>query len=247
MSEIMDLMKIPEIVNAGKVICIQPHPDDNEIGMGGTIALLAEKGCDIYYLTVTDGSLGTEDTQMKKENLRQMRHKEAIEAGTVLGAKHFEFMDKEDGSLSDIPVLAKEIAQVIRTIQPDMIFCPDPWSEYEAHYDHIVTGRAAAQAAISSNLAKYPEGTDPWQVEAIGFYFTNKPNQIVDVSNTFDQKFMAMKAHKTQMPDELLELYRQYFKMQSLRLAEEKSFDLGEGLRVMRPLHLHCFVEALMI
>ena len=48
----------PEIRNAKKALCIQPHPDDIEIGMGGTVAALAKKGCSITYLTITNGDLG---------------------------------------------------------------------------------------------------------------------------------------------------------------------------------------------
>ena len=47
----------PEIRNAKKALCIQPHPDDIEIGMGGTAAALAARGCQLTYLTITNGDL----------------------------------------------------------------------------------------------------------------------------------------------------------------------------------------------
>ena len=51
----------PDILSCRRVLCIQPHPDDNEIGMGGIIARLAQLGCEIHYLTVTNGEMGCND------------------------------------------------------------------------------------------------------------------------------------------------------------------------------------------
>ena len=42
----------PEILTARRALCIQPHPDDNEIGMGGTVAALAARGCEVHYLSL---------------------------------------------------------------------------------------------------------------------------------------------------------------------------------------------------
>ena len=236
----------PEIMSARRALCIQPHPDDNEIGMGGIVAALAAKGCEIHYLTVTNGDLGAQGGPIDPAELAVLRRQETVAAGEALGAKVFHFFDEPDGSLSDVPALAGKIAELVRTIQPDVMFCPDPWALYEAHQDHVVTGRAAAQAFISSSLAKYPRDTDttPWQCPAIGFYFTQAPNPVVDITDTFEAKFAAMALHRTQMSEELLGLYRVYFTMQGQQLAKDKGFALGEGLKVLGPLHMHCFAQA---
>lgn len=236
----------PEILTAQCALCIQPHPDDNEIGMGGTIAALAARGCEIHYLTVTNGDLGAQGAPIEPAQLAALRRDEAVAAGKALGAAQFHFFDLPDGSLESIPALAGRIAELVRTIRPNVLFCPDPWAAYEAHQDHVVTGKAAAQAFISTALAQYPRGTrtQPWQPEAIGFYFTQNPNTVVDVTDTFEQKFAAMALHRTQLNDELLAMYRAYFTLQSQQRAAGRGFALGEGLKVLSPLHLHCFVEA---
>lgn len=59
--DIAALLSPPDIMKCRKVLCIQPHPDDNEIGMGGIIAKLAQAGCQIHYLTVTNGDMGNRD------------------------------------------------------------------------------------------------------------------------------------------------------------------------------------------
>ena len=185
----------PEIRNAKKALCIQPHPDDIEIGMGGTAAALAARGCQLTYLTITNGDLGDSTGKLDFSEIAALRRKETEAAGRVVGASDFLFYGLPDGSLSDIPSLAGRIAETVRVLQPDVIFCPDPWAQYEAHNDHIVTGRAAAQAFLSSSLSRYPRDTQtaPWQAGAIAFYFTQKPNTVIDVTKTFETKCMAQR------------------------------------------------------
>ena len=76
------------------------------------------------------------------------------------------------------------------------------------------------------------------------FFFTQAPNTVVDITDTFEAKFAAMALHRTQMSEELLGLYRVYFTMQGQQLAKDKGFALGEGLKVLGPLHMHCFAQA---
>ncbi|WP_407269418.1 PIG-L deacetylase family protein [Radiobacillus sp. PE A8.2] len=243
--DITALLKVPSVEECKKVLCIQPHPDDNEIGMGAIIAKLAQAGCEIHYLTITDGRLGNTGTSHTPDQLAFERKREAEAAGRLLGAEKFFWLGYKDGSLNDIPTLASGIGEVIRREQYDTVFCPDPWLAYESHYDHIVTGQASAQAAISCALKDYPEGTktDPCQLRAVGFYFTEAPNAIVDVTEFFDVKFEAMALHKTQMNEQLLALYRKYFTLRGTQLSQDEK-KIGEGVKMLQPLHLHCFPEA---
>ncbi len=243
--QIQGLFAPPDIMTGKKALCIQPHPDDNEVGMGGIVLTLSMAGCQVDYLTITDGALGALSPALVGDALAAVRKEEIEAAGKLLGVTDYYNLGYEDGTLNDIPKLAGEVAEIIREGQYDMVFCPDPWLTYEAHWDHVVTGRAVAQAFISASLVEYPRGTktSPCAPFAIGFYFTNKPNTVIDVTENFDNKFEAMAAHKSQMPAELLELYRMYFTMRGMKLADEKDFLLGEGLRVMSPLHMHCFAE----
>lgn len=240
---VMHLLQAPKLEECKKVLCVQPHPDDNEIGMGGIIAKLVGNGCEVHYLTVTDGRLGNMGVDYTPDELAEVRKQEAEAAGQLLGAKKFFWLDYKDGSLKDIPTLAGEIAEIIRREQYDTVFCPDPWLAYEAHQDHIVTGKAVAQAAISSSLLYYPEGTEtaPCQLNAVGFYFTASPNTIVNITAYFEKKFEAISFHQTQMNEELLKLYRTYFQLRGTRLT--RSEEIGEGLKMVRPIHMHCFPE----
>ncbi len=244
--QIMSFFKAPDITKGKKALCVAPHPDDIEIGMGGIVPTLISAGVEVEFLTITDGSLGAYSPQLSGELLASVRKSEAVESAKILGVEKCHFLDKKDGSLCQINELAGEIAEIFRSGNFDMIFAPDPWLSYEAHNDHVVTGKASAQAFISSNLLQYPKNTktSPVNPYAIGFYFTSKPNTVVDITETFNQKFQAMEAHKSQLNEELLNLYRAYFAMRGENLAKDCDFKLGEGLKVLSQIHMHCFPEA---
>jgi LmbE family N-acetylglucosaminyl deacetylase len=245
--EMAAMLRPPEISGCKRALCVQPHPDDNEVGMGGIIALLAGKGCEVHYLTVTDGSQGSLDPALTPERIAPMRREEAIAAGMHLGVRreNFHFLDHEDGSLSDVVALSWEIVKVIRQVRPEAVFAPDPNLAYEGHWDHIVTGRAAANAfQASGRLFLDTGGEAPWNASAIGYYFTAQPNTVLDVTPFFERKFEALALHRSQINAEILGMYRAYFQLKATELAAGRGFALGEGLKVLSLLQNHCFVDA---
>ncbi len=243
---IYNLFKAPLITEAKCVLCVQPHSDDNEIGMGATIKKLATMGCDIHYLTVTDGRLGTNDPSQNLDGLAKIRREEAIAAGTLLGAKHFHFFDYKDGTLENPRELSYKISELIRTIHCDFVFVCDPYNKYEAHLDHIIVGQAVSQAVIGSSLAYYPENTKtkPFEVSAIAYYFTNIPNTYVEISDYIEDQFAAIKMHKSQLTGNVFELFKSYLLNQYQSYAIEEDSKLAQGFKILRPLHLHCITEA---
>lgn len=235
------LMAPPSLEGITKLLCIQPHPDDNEIGMGGMIAELTARGCKVDYLTVTDGALG--DLGIVQGDLKAIRKEEAKAACAHLGASEFHFLDLADGSLKDVPALAGKIAEILRAGEYDAVACPDPWNSYEAHQDHIVTGLAAAQAAINCNLMHYPADTKtaPIDLKAVLFYFTQKPNSFLDVSAHFGRKMEAVAIHRSQITPQMLELYTGYFAWRGMNMSGDQR--IFEGVKALTPMHLHCIPE----
>ena len=190
-SAILSLFAPPSLDGVKKILCVQPHPDDNEIGMGGIISLLTKKGVQVDYLTVTDGSLGDTGIPYGEESLVDVRRRETEMAGKALGVTAFHYFSIPDGTLSDVGELSRRIAELLRRERYDAVAAPDPWNSYEAHNDHVVTGKAVAQAAISCNLKKYPENTDtePLNLSAVLFYFTSKPNTFLILQESFKERW----------------------------------------------------------
>lgn len=244
---IRQMLTPPDLMASKRVLCVQPHPDDNEVGAGGTIARLSQQGTEVYYLTVTNGDLGIPG--VGPEETKLIRAREVEDAGRHLGVKGFYSLGLPDNMPQGVEEIVPAIVEVIRDVKPDAILCPDPWLPYEAHADHRKTGYAVAQAFLMSGNPGYPRGqqNEPWEPEIIAFYFTANPNTVVDITDTIEKKFEAMAKHKSQFSDDLMQLYRYYFTMKGKELAEGKGFALGEAFKVMRRLFLHCFVDAIHI
>lgn len=245
-NKLSELFKPPHINEAKRVLCVQPHGDDNEIGMGATIRKLYEKGCEIHYLTVTDGRLGNYNPSQSFEKTVQIRKEEVKSAGKVLGASHFHFFDYKDGSLEGSRELSYKVAELIRKIKSDFVFVCDPFNSYEAHLDHIYVGRAVSQAVVSSSLAFYPENTktSPFEVTALGYYFTNIPNTYVDMTKYLDHQFSAMAKHESQLSGSNLEMIKAYLTNQYKNYAVAEGGEYAQGFKLLRPIQLHCVTEA---
>lgn len=245
--DLSNLLTPPDISAPSRILCIQPHPDDNEIAMGGTIAALAKKGCHVEYLTITNGDLGSADPTANPAQIARIRKEEAAASGQLLGVAGYHWLEKGDGTLSDVPSLALDIVRAIRKARAEVVFLPDPYLPYEGHNDHLVAGRAAMHACLmaGSHLYDRDYGLAPCAPKAAALYFTAHPNTVVDVSDTWEDKFAAMALHKSQMPAPVLDMYRTYFTALSTQLGQSRGFALGEGFKVLDPLHMHCFVQAM--
>ncbi len=246
-----DLIRVmlspPDLFTCKRVLAIQPHPDDNEVGIGGIIARLTQAGIQVDYLTVTTGDLGSRT--ILPEELMQIRAKEVLASGSLLGVENYRSCGLPDRmSLSEQELTCK-ILPYIRELRPDGVLVPDPWLPYEGHTDHRLTGLAATAAFMAAGATNFPRGEQviAWEPKMIGYYFTAAPNTIVDVTETFDLQFQAMACHESQMNAQTLTLYRWWFFKKGRELAQGKGFALGQGLKMLSPLHIHCFTDAQLI
>lgn len=247
-----DFFPTPDLLGTDSLLCIQPHPDDMEIGAGATIAHLAERGADITCLTVTDGSAGTYNTEQHPEELSKIRRVEAEESAAFLGVKSLLWLDFADGGYLPYEELRAEISRAIRLVKPRSVMVCDPWLPYEVHSDHIRTGLAAAEAAFLANMPNFcpsdlQEGLNPHEVEIIAFYYTAYPNTFVDTTNTWEKKLKAISCHKSQFSGEKMEQLQLFLEAKSEHWKEKAGLtNTGhvEALKVVSPAHLHIFEEA---
>lgn len=233
----------PDLSKAKKVLFVQPHPDDNQIGAGGTIAWLRSIGVEVYELTVTDDRYAVPEYAGKENEVQTLRQKEALAAQQYLGMKNAGFLgfaDKTDATEREISL---KVLEVIRRIKPDYVFTVDPNLETECHSDHIKVGTAVKYAAMDALCDFYPEfkegklRDDAWAVKGIGFYYTDKPNTLVDITEFEEMKMNAVKCHKSQAEPALLAAVM----LQQQIFAEGTSFKAAEPLRVLSALQMHCF------
>ena len=233
----------PDLSKAKRVLFVQPHPDDNEIGAGGTIAWLVSLGIEVWELTVLDDRYANPDYIGKENEVETIRQKEAKAAQEYLGIKNAGFLGFADKTRATVDELSVAIMKVIRRVQPDYVLTPDPLLVNECHSDHIKVGTAVKSACMDSECDFYPEFVDgklrddAWKVKGVGFYYTDRPNTVVDISEFEEMKIESIKKHVSQCNIGLLAAVR----LQDQLFASGTPFKAAEPLRLQTNLQMHCF------
>lgn len=199
-----------------RIVVVGPHPDDQELGMGGTIALLAAQGHDVLLLDVTDGEptpLGDHDTRNTEaaEALRRINAFVTKRGGTpvqrwLLGLKNREVVHT--------PEARRLLAAAYRAWAAQWLFVPYP---DDAHPDHVAVSAIARDARFDAKLSKLdlPPVTDGWtgtqhavgeprHPERLVHYFCThlkivpEPSFVFDTTQAVGVKFDAVRAYESQ-------------------------------------------------
>ena len=179
------------MVTAVDLLGFGPHPDDLEIGLGGTLAKHAALGHAVGLCDLTRGEMASNGTPDE-------RVKEAAEAAHVLGAAWRENLGLPDRAIGSTPDHVRRVVETIRAARPRVIAVPY-WQD--RHPDHLAAFTLLRDGVFNAKLRKYQAAGDPWQPEWVCFYFINDaapPSFVVDVSEHYDTKRKAMAAHATQ-------------------------------------------------
>lgn len=194
-----------------RAMFIFAHPDDIEFSVAGTAVKWARGGCDITYVVITDGNVGSHDREMTREQLADIRRTEQTAAAQVAGVPTCIYLGYDDGLLEPSLALRKQLVRLIRLHKPNVVVCGDPTAVLHGqrinHPDH----RAAATAAID---AVFPasemhllysefeqEGITPHKVNYVYVSTRQDADFYVDISGTIETKLQALREHKSQLGD----------------------------------------------
>ncbi len=178
------------------VLVFSAHPDDAELSMGGTIALLSKNNLKVGLIDLTKGELGTRGTA-------ETRQREAFNSAIVLKAALRENLEIPDGNI----LLSREnllkVVMTIRKYRPKIVFAP---YFNDRHPDHIDASHLIKRAVFYSGLAKIKTFSSEvpqqhYRPEKLFYYmqtYTFESTFIVDVSETFEQKMKAIACYETQ-------------------------------------------------
>jgi bacillithiol biosynthesis deacetylase BshB1 len=167
-----------------------PHPDDIEIGLGGTVARHVDLGFPVGLCDLTAGEMGSNGTV-------EERLAEADAAGAVLGATwriNLRWADRAIGGADHI----RSAAALVRQARPRAVAVPY-WSD--RHPDHVAASTVLTEAVFNAGLRRYEAGADPWKPQWICYYFINDsvaPSFVLDVSTAYDRKREALACYQSQ-------------------------------------------------
>jgi len=240
------ILPIPDIFAARRILCIQPHYDDNDIGAAGILSQLAQQGAELFYLTATDDLMGVVDASLSNEEAAAALKRDQFAAGKIVGVKEQYWCGYPDAGEYNYFDLRRDFLKHIRMIKPDFVFAPDAWLTYEGHRDHIQTGFAAAEAVMFAGLTKIAS-SDPavdaayegHDIQGIALYFTREPNYIADITSTWREKIAAVRCYEAQFDPAGLDELVMALDMKSQQVARGQSFVRGEPLKVLHTSALH--------
>jgi LmbE family N-acetylglucosaminyl deacetylase len=189
-------------------LVIFAHPDDAEYMCGGTVARWASEGTEVRYCVITDGSAGSNEPGVVREELAIVREAEQRAAAAVLGVKGLDFLGFRDGELEVNLETRKAVTRVVRRVRPEVIVAPDPsrlWSGngYINHWDHKQAGTLALCAVMPDAPSRpqfaelLDEGLEPFEIPNL-WLVSEQPDTYVDITKTIDTKIAALAAHQSQ-------------------------------------------------
>ena len=231
-----------DVIHPVDLLVFGPHPDDIEIGLGGTVALHASAGYRVGLCDLTRGELGSNGTPDQREA-------EGEAARAVLGASWRVNLRWPDGGITGCDSQIADVVRLIRACRPRTVALPY-WDD--RHPDHRAASEALARAVFRSALRRFVvPGADPapnWRPDWTCYYFINDSAAVsfaVDVSEHYERKREALACHRTQFtPGETGRVdtrltsprFRQLIESRDAHLGALTGVAFAEGLVVKEPL-----------
>ena len=175
------------------ILVIGPHPDDQELGMGGTVLKLASQGHAVHLVDMTNG-------EPTPHGSPEIRARESAAAAKALGVGRT-LLGLPNRQVQHTIEARHKLAAVIRQHRADWLFAPYP---VDAHPDHVATTRIVEDARFDAKLTKTDIPGQPVYPKRVIYYFcthlrTNFPATFcVDISDTIDRKVEAVKCYQSQ-------------------------------------------------
>ena len=197
-----------------KVLVIAAHPDDEVLGMGGTIKKLTQTGHNVKIVIMATGIVSRRSTNYKnsqtydvnsktqktmKKQIKQLQ-KDAIRSSKILGVQDIKFEDFPDNEMDIVSNLeiTKKIEKIISDYKPDTIFTH---SKYDINVDHralynatITATRPRKKSNVKDVISFEVPSSTEWD-----FPSQFSPNIFVDISNELSTKLKALKQYKTEI------------------------------------------------
>ncbi len=179
------------------VLVFAAHPDDAEIGCGGTILKMTDEGRAVVIADLALGELGTRGNAAT-------RAEEAARSSDILALHARQNLELPDGNIHVSGEAKRTVAMSVRRWRPDAVFLPY-WED--RHPDHANASRVIYEGTFIAGLARFDTGQQPYRPNRLYYYmswYEFEPTFIVDISDVVERKMSAIYAYSTQFsPDEV--------------------------------------------
>ena len=216
-----------------------PHPDDIEIGLGGTVARHVDLGFAVGLCDLTAGEMGSNGTV-------EERLAEAEAAREVLGATWRVNLRWPDRAIGGADQIASAV-RLIRQARPRAVAIPY-WSD--RHPDHVASSQVLTEAVFNSGLRRFDPSSDAWKPARLCYYFINDaapPSFVIDVSDAYERKRRALACYVSQFTPSTADAvgtrltsprFRQLVESRDAHTGALADVPFAEGLVVRDPIAL---------
>jgi len=186
-----------------RVLVFGAHPDDETIGMGGTIYKHTQRGDEVRVVIMTSGDAGS--MEVPSNELVELRKRETMAACKILGVSSVEFLGFKDEFLFLNEDTLTRVGRIIRTYKPHRVYTHHTDASLsEDNLDHINTFRIVSRAIFISKWPFFSElGKEAWEVREFYTYEVlspiQEPNTFVDITDVMEIKLKAMAKYESQM------------------------------------------------
>ena len=231
------------------ILAFGAHPDDIELGCGGSIALATSQGKKVGLIDLTRGELGTRGSA-------EIREKESKEAADILGVSFRKNLGFRDGFFVNDEVHQIKVIETIRKYQPTLILCN---AIDDRHIDHAKGSQLVSDACFLSGLKKIKtkdkQGNyqDSWRPNKVYHYIQWKelsPDFVIDITSTLEDKMKAINAYRSQFYDQKSKEpqtpissknFHDSVRYRAKNLGRLTGVEAAEGFTVERPLLISDF------
>lgn len=185
-----------------KILIVCAHADDEVLGMGGTIAKLAQDNHEIAVQFLADGEASRDNSSDISTKIRG-RESDARRAADILGAHHLSFENFPDNKMDSVALLdiVKAVEKKITEFQPDIIYTH---YAHDLNIDHRITFQAVMTACRPIQGNHFPKEIFSFEVNSSSEWASEErfnPNVFIDISNSIDKKLNALKCYDKEMRD----------------------------------------------
>ena len=183
-----------------RVLIVAAHPDDEVLGMGGTIAVHVDRGDDVRVVVVTDGS----STQYPGDaEIRARKEDEAVRAAAELGVTDYLHLDLPDMRLDTLPHVEVNavVEQHVRDFVAELVYTPHPDvnRDHRVLFDSVAVATRPVPGQTVRRLYTYaPTSSTEWTPAALNWFI---PNWFVDITPAIERKVAAFAHYETERRD----------------------------------------------
>ena len=214
------------------ILAIAAHPDDAELGCGGTLIRHIKAGLKVGVVDLTRGELGTRGTP-------ERRDQGARESAKLMGLAVRSNLGLPDGFFQDQPEHQLKVVAAIRTYRPEIVLAN---AIYDRHPDHGKGADIVHSSCFLAGLAKVAtvdssgKPQEIWRPKALYHYIQSQflePDFVVDISGEWDQKMAAIRAYRSQFYDPASQEPITYISTPDfLRMLESRAIEMGHAIGV---------------